>query len=264
MPRSCFVISPIGEEGTKTRRQADCVFDYIVKPALDGLDYRLPERVDRSDKPVHITSEIITQLLEADLVVADLSSLNANVFYELGIRHAFKKPCILLSDWIDRPPFDISGVNVIRYVYDDPTSHRAAASRIRSQAETLDGGGAVSNPLTVAFGLRELEKTGDDEGKLIVQLSEQLSRQQAQIDELLGALHLGWRDTSRPRGRGARPRNYLDTGRLSRLSTVDLAEASEINLAEALNNGLAESEIDERTRYMRKLLDQIGRDNDHE
>ncbi|MFL4468883.1 hypothetical protein ACERZ8_02990 [Tateyamaria armeniaca] len=104
---------------------------------MEGLGYGDPIRVDKSDKPTHITTEIIQQLVAADLVIADLSALNANVFYELGIRHAYKKPCILVSDWVEKPPFDVAGINTIKYVYDDPTSHAQVIKRIRVQLSEL-------------------------------------------------------------------------------------------------------------------------------
>ncbi|NRB17796.1 MAG: hypothetical protein HRU33_09585 [Rhodobacteraceae bacterium] len=169
--KTCFVISPIGDEGSAVRRQADCVLEYIIKPALADLDYDEPIRVDRLDNPTHITTEIVQHLIKADMVITDLSGSNPNVFYELGIRHAVQKPCIMLSDWDKKPPFDISGINIIQYVHDDPTSHKEAAKRIKGQIVKLDGGVAVSNPVTVANGFTKLETSGDDKDLLIARLS---------------------------------------------------------------------------------------------
>jgi hypothetical protein len=96
----------------------------MIKPSLDQMGYDDPIRVDKADKPSHITTEIIRNLINADLVIADLSDTNPNVFYELGIRHAFKKACVLLADG-DKPfPFDVAHINTIKYVYDDPNSHK--------------------------------------------------------------------------------------------------------------------------------------------
>lgn len=185
----CFVISPIGEDASQTRRQSDLVFEYIIIPALleSGFEKANIHRVDKSDRPAHITTEIIGNLVHYDLVIADLSELNANVFYELGIRHAFKKPCILISDWKNRPPFDVSGTNVIRYVHDDVASHLACRNRIKAQVTDIRLTDSVSNPVTVALGFERLSEDGDDVSKLIVSLSEKVESLQGQISELQSA-----------------------------------------------------------------------------
>jgi hypothetical protein len=63
---------------------------YIIEPcpALKEFDYGPPVRADGLNEPGRITSQIITWLKEADLVIADLTWNNANVYYELSLRHA--------------------------------------------------------------------------------------------------------------------------------------------------------------------------------
>lgn len=182
MGKTCFVISPIGDDESQTRRQSDCVFEYIIIPALGGLGYDHPIRIDMDDKPAHITTEIIKNLVHADLVIADLSAVNANVFYELGIRHAYQKPCILISDWVVRPPFDVSGINVIKYVYDDPKSNKQTSNRISEQIKSFEGSSDVSSPVTIALGFERLSEAGDDISKLVSTLAEQVERLQHQFD----------------------------------------------------------------------------------
>lgn len=77
--KSCFVISPIGPDGSETRRKADEVFHYIVKPVVSDLGYEL-FRADQIDESGTITTQIIQKLVSYDLVVADLSERNPNVF----------------------------------------------------------------------------------------------------------------------------------------------------------------------------------------
>ncbi|MFQ6549364.1 hypothetical protein AADZ90_015510 [Aestuariibius sp. 2305UL40-4] len=182
--KTCFVICPIGEEGSSTRRQSDCVLEYILKPALNGLGYAKPHRVDTKNRPAHITTEIIVDLVKSDLVIADLSDLNANVFYELGVRHAFQKPTILISDWLKTPPFDISGANIIRYTYDDPSSHREVIAKIQTQVNAFDGHDAVSTPVSVALGFQRLSESGDDFKELVARMERRLSRQEIEIENI--------------------------------------------------------------------------------
>lgn len=147
-------------------------------------DYDPPVRVDKHDKPTHKTTEIVQNLINADLVVADLSGSNANVYYELGIRHAFGKPCIMLSDWELAPPFDISGTNIIQFTHDDPASHRDAISRIVGQAKSFESEDSVSNPVTIANGFTELSSRGDDKDMLMLGMHADLSKLSSRFDQL--------------------------------------------------------------------------------
>lgn len=86
--KKCFVISPIGADGSSERAKADTVLTYLIKKAL-APDFDVL-RADDDTNPGAITPRIIRSILEADLVVADISGLNANVFYELAIAHGYQ------------------------------------------------------------------------------------------------------------------------------------------------------------------------------
>jgi hypothetical protein len=75
--KKCFVISPIGKEGSEERKWVDEVLKLIIEPAAE--DYEII-RSDKISKPGMITTQIIQLLAEADLVVADLSGLNPECF----------------------------------------------------------------------------------------------------------------------------------------------------------------------------------------
>jgi hypothetical protein len=99
----CFVISPIGAEGTPERNAADWFLE-IVRAAL-GADY-LIERADDHKKSGLITTQIIALIERADLIVADLTGHNPNVHYELGVAHAREKQVVPMMMKGDMPPFD--------------------------------------------------------------------------------------------------------------------------------------------------------------
>lgn len=103
-----FVIGPIGKENSPTRNRSDTIFDFLIKPAVELCGLPSPRRVDQSPAPIPITDEIVSELIECDLVIADLHGQNPNVFYELGIRHTTGKPCILLTEKGDQLPFDLN------------------------------------------------------------------------------------------------------------------------------------------------------------
>ena len=79
----CFVIGPIGEVGTEFRLHADWLLKGIIRPVFNQ---HFPEfKVERADEikaTGNISSQIITRLTEAKLVIADMSLHNANAFYE--------------------------------------------------------------------------------------------------------------------------------------------------------------------------------------
>jgi hypothetical protein len=59
--------------------------------------------------------EIISGIAKADLVVADLTTLNANVFYELGLCHGLRIPTILIAQSMDDVPFDLRPYKIQLY-----------------------------------------------------------------------------------------------------------------------------------------------------
>src|SRR5206468_977213 len=89
--RICFYVTPIGEEGSEQRRHADLFMHSIVEPAINELGLEVV-RADRIGDPGMIASQMLEHIRMAKLVIADLSHLNPNVFYEMGLRHACKRP----------------------------------------------------------------------------------------------------------------------------------------------------------------------------
>ncbi len=65
--------------------------------------------------PGLILQDIITGLVESDVIIAEITPTNANVFYELGYAHARNTPTVLLARRNGTLPFDISGHRVIFY-----------------------------------------------------------------------------------------------------------------------------------------------------
>jgi hypothetical protein len=155
MPKSCFVIGPIGELGTVTRSHADDFIQYIVNPTVNDLGFTAG-RADKMPDPGRITTQIIEQLKDADLVVADLTENNPNVYYELSLRHAIGKPVIHMALDGTRIPFDVFDSRTIMFTLE---CRRAESAReelkqqiIRVQEEDY----RASNPIIEAIGIIEL------------------------------------------------------------------------------------------------------------
>jgi hypothetical protein len=110
--KTCFVIAPIGEEGSEIRKRSDQIFKHVVTPAAAKCDYD-PLRADQISEPGMITSQVIQHIVNDPLVIADLSGRNPNVFYELALRHALRKPLVQIIKSGEEVPFDVAGTRTI-------------------------------------------------------------------------------------------------------------------------------------------------------
>ncbi|MFJ5106669.1 MULTISPECIES: hypothetical protein [unclassified Glutamicibacter] len=119
--KQVFVISPIGSVGSEKNRKATLALDYIIKKALPDDRWEVT-RGDGSLSPDSIGHDIIKRIDAADLIVADLTDHNANVFYELAIAHGWNKPVIHMIEQGQPIPFDIADLRVISYELQDPAS----------------------------------------------------------------------------------------------------------------------------------------------
>lgn len=91
------------------------VFDFAIKPAAEaaGFDCR---RADHAVASWAINAEIVEGIFLADVIVADLTGSNANVFYEVGIAHTIDNKTILICEETGKPlPFDLAAYKVIFY-----------------------------------------------------------------------------------------------------------------------------------------------------
>lgn len=166
--RICFVICPIGSPNSETRERSDLVYEYIVKPAAEenGL---VTFRSDKIDKPGLITSQIISHMLNDRVVVADLTDRNPNVFYELGLRHSFRKPVVQLIQSGQSIPFDVYGERTIYYDTTLPGAIKAK-NKVRDHIRaTLQPNFVVDSPVAVAARLDEMKRTTADDVKVVYQ-----------------------------------------------------------------------------------------------
>jgi hypothetical protein len=121
----------------------DALWDRVYAPVLTEAGYR-PVRADQ-DVGALIITEMIQRLALADLVVADITLPNANVYYEIGVRHAAQSTgCVLVSASWARPVFDLAQMRQLRFPLDDGDvgDDAAAAARqtLRSEIAALAAG----------------------------------------------------------------------------------------------------------------------------
>lgn len=84
--KTCFVVSPIGETDSEIRSNADKLFKYIISPVCESCGFE-PVRVDQINDSDSITQTIIDKLLSSELVIADISGHNPNVFLKWDIEN---------------------------------------------------------------------------------------------------------------------------------------------------------------------------------
>ncbi len=113
MSKQCFVIGPFGEDRSAIRDWSDSLLKDVIQPLATQFGYEARRSIDFA-RPRDITSDLVGRLLQAELVVADLTAANANVYYELAIRHAIEKPFIHVIQDGQSPPFDIKNLDVLR------------------------------------------------------------------------------------------------------------------------------------------------------
>ena len=112
-----FVIMPFGKKKGADGSVYDfnAIYSQVIKPALEMAGFE-PFRADEETASGDILTDMFQELLLADLCIADMSIDNANVFYELGIRHAFRKRGIVhIQAGRAYMPFDVFNVRTIPY-----------------------------------------------------------------------------------------------------------------------------------------------------
>jgi hypothetical protein len=102
-----FVLMPFAPEFDK-------IYEKLIMPSLEDAGY-VVRRADSLQHQQNIMRDIIKGIATADLIIAEVTLPNANVFYELGVSHGLRKPTILLTQSIDDLPFDLRGYRVQVY-----------------------------------------------------------------------------------------------------------------------------------------------------
>jgi len=149
MTEDCFLICPIGAENSKERLNTDKLQKHILEPVLLEAGFEIV-RADKMSESGLISTQILSKIVECPLVVADLTGHNPNVFYELALRHAVRKPYIQMIFEEDRIPFDVSGVRTIHYNLSDLDKVEKTKIEISSQISTIKAGHRPDSPISIA------------------------------------------------------------------------------------------------------------------
>jgi hypothetical protein len=136
---SCFVMMPFAPP-------IGLYYQHIYEPAI----IRAGLRPIRADNDIFGTGKIMDQVWSginnAKVLVAELTKRNPNVFYELGLAHALKKPVVLVSSNEEDVPFDLKHIRVIYYDVTDPFWGQKLVEKV---AENIIS--AIKNPEEAIF-----------------------------------------------------------------------------------------------------------------
>lgn len=137
--KNCFVIMPFGEEvgANDDSIKFDEIYTHLIKNTVEGLGVTCI-RCDEIAEAGWIHSKMFEHVYTATVAVVDITSLNPNVFYELGVRHALVDSVTVLIKRIGTEiPFDIQGFNVIEY---DPGSMASVEETKKKIADYIRNG----------------------------------------------------------------------------------------------------------------------------
>jgi hypothetical protein len=162
MHEKLFVISPIGEQNSPRRKDADAVLNTIIRPAArselavagsDGIDV---ERGDHDPTPGEIMLRVVDNILESTFVAVVVSEANPNVFYEVGVAHAAGRRLLIAKHKDFTTPFDVVGHRYVEYDKRDlenPEHARRSggpveqfAKALAAEREQAHRSGQYSNP----------------------------------------------------------------------------------------------------------------------
>lgn len=199
MDKKCFVIMPFGTDDPELKKRFDGVYKGIIVPAVKEAGYE-PVREDISNTPGSIPKSIMIKLATYDMVLADLSNANPNVFYELGIRHVMSKSAtVLMMNKNSRIPFDNASYRVIQYttdlddLYDIQASIISAIKAREDAPNTSDNSVHDTYPELPISLLEYVNQQGCDKSKLKV---EALQKENQKLKKQLEKAGPGYESTS--------------------------------------------------------------------
>lgn len=142
---NCFVITPIGAQDGRERRFADGITKEVITPVLK--EFKLyPVVAHEISETGSINDQVVRHIYNDKLAICNLTGLNPNVMYELGIRFTMRKHTILICENGTSLPFDIIAERTIFYTNDIAGSSELK-DQLRNMIAKIDYEKAPDNPI---------------------------------------------------------------------------------------------------------------------
>jgi hypothetical protein len=258
--KDCFVIAPIGEAESETRKRSDQILKHVISPALKECGYKAT-RADQISEPGMITSQVIQRIVDDPLVVADLTEKNPNVFYELAIRHAIRKPLVQIIRKGEQIPFDVAGTRTIHVDHHDLDSVEQAKSEMIAQVTALEKNPAnLETPISVSLDLQLLRQSDNPEQRSLADVLSVITELRSTVLGLEKRLD---------NPEALFPRDYLKfisekylmrsprSEKIAYEMRHMLDELYELAMSEKPSNKSEKSEYEDKLMRMRKMLDMM-------
>ena len=183
--KTCFVIAPIGKPDSEERKRSDEMQEFVYQPVAGEKCGYIVRRADDLAQPGLITTQVIEHLLNDSLVIADLTGRNPNIFYELAIRHAIRKPIVQVIQSAEPLPFDVSQIRTIEVDHHNLRSVAACKLELERQISAVEKDPSVANNLiSVAIDLQTSRQSPNPVEKRIADILELLLPMAADIRDL--------------------------------------------------------------------------------
>jgi hypothetical protein len=163
---NCFVIMPFGVP-------FDRYYANIFIPAIQEGGLRA-HRADSIFSSTTIMSDVWHCIRNASVIVADVTGKNANVFYELGLAHASRKPVVLITATLEDVPFDLKGLRVVEYDKDDENWGSLLKRKITANLKAALSDPAIAIPSTFLETALEPNLNADSLSRQLKQITDQL------------------------------------------------------------------------------------------
>ncbi|WP_339880643.1 hypothetical protein [uncultured Algoriphagus sp.] len=125
----CFVMMPFGDP-------FDEYYTEIYKSVIEECGFK-PKRADSLFRPTPIIRDIWEYINYSKILIADITDLNPNVMYELGLAHAITKPVIIISDSIENVPFDLRYLRILIYDSKKPNWAKDLKAKIKNSISEI-------------------------------------------------------------------------------------------------------------------------------
>jgi hypothetical protein len=188
--KKCFVIMPVSKTKSCTAREWTMIFKEMIKPAVAGS--KLGFTCERSKpRTGNLIRDILNELNRADVVIADLTDMNPNVFYELGVRHTLRNRTILIAQDMKYVPSDLRSYWVITYkkglsgLQDFKNGIKDTLKEMMNNPEKPD------NPVADFLGEKNISLLSQEKSanlKKLTALVSELSYNLSSVDDILSTL----------------------------------------------------------------------------
>ena len=152
---TAFVLMPLAEE-------FDGVYTYFIKSVLEDAGFEVV-RADEIKGQNNILRDVIEGIARSDLIVADMTRANANVFYELGIAHTLRKPVVHITQSRKDSPFDIESYRSLEYDTHFSEIGKAKENLAKLAKDFLQGTAQFGNPVSDFYPSVEVEEGSEQE-----------------------------------------------------------------------------------------------------